>query len=308
MALKKVLIRPKAKLKWKATPRKIALGIPKLAFIPRWEYFNDIKSDNAISDYTEIATCREEIIREINDNLDNLLVTNAKLICFLVKQGGYSTNYSTWNDYVIPLSKVETFARLLDIFVGAIASGISTIAMLEACGPREACDYEVYNDRIFIYNGIPSPMLVQNPHYVSLFYGAAKLCSELVTRPIGKVLTENEAIRRLVRAAIQNSQAGNRKKAGIAVIKLLSDLIPKHIVGNVNFPPTKEVHFKALQLLTNQTLYQVVGDASSISRSWMLNNTSIEDSNTGFDDLSHTITLNHSKKATSKPKNHFPLY
>jgi hypothetical protein len=134
VATKKALVKPRGKKVHR--PTKVHLremtGLTYI-LIPDKKELEVPKNINEISMYG--FSCREELTREIMDNMSNEFVNNSVM--------AFAATYEKWENNkaiskpVMSEKELRDFTGLMDIFVGGIGSGIAPLEFLEACGPRQ---------------------------------------------------------------------------------------------------------------------------------------------------------------------------
>lgn len=301
MATKKALVKPRGKKVHR--PTKVHLremtGLTYI-LIPDKKELEVPKNINEISMYG--FSCREELTREIMDNMSNEFVNNSVM--------AFAATYEKWENNkaiskpVMSEKELRDFTGLMDIFVGGIGSGIAPLEFLEACGPRQIEDCKVYGDKIIVYRGLPQPIYLHNPTFVSYFAGAARLCLAVAKADkAGRFLTMCNVA--LAKAAISRASAASRKKLGIELIEAVRPTVTRNFFATEAFVPSGSYHFEALQSVAKD-FPSTWGSKFSISANWDYDRVDILDC--GFDESSGRLTRALSKPAPKKKANQFLYY
>lgn len=301
MATKKALVKPKGKKVHRPTRAHFneRTGLTYI-LVPDEKQLEVPKNINKISMYS--FSCREELAREIMDNMSDKFVNNS-VMAFAATYEEWENNEAT-SKPVMSEKELRDFTGLMDIFVGGIGSGIAPLEFLEACGPRQIEDCKVYGDKVIVYRGLPQPIYFHNPTFVSYFAGAARLCLSVAKADkAGLFLTMRNVA--LAKAAINRASAASRKKFGIELIEAVRPTVTRNFFVTDAFVPSGSYHFAALQSVAKD-FPSTWGNKLSISTNWNYDRVDILDC--GFDESSGRLTRSLNKTAPKKKANQFLYY
>lgn len=303
MATKKILVNPKGKKK--PSHVRSRFTDDSLTFVPI-RNGKDIENPKKIDTISEQGfTCREELAREISDYMLNPGYLDNSLM-------GFASTYAHWNGDTgrmvsSPLmneKQLQDFTSLMDIFVGGIGSAIAPLKILEACGPRKVLDCTSYDNKLIVYRGLPQPIYLHNPVFVSYFAGAARLCCAIAK--MGKAnlfLTARNVA--LAKAAITRASAQSRKNYGLQLIDSICPIMLRNFFSSSSFVPSSSNHFTALKLVAKE-LPATWGRPLSISYNW--SHEQMDMMQDGFSDASDYLVKSINRPKPKKKASSFLYY
>jgi hypothetical protein len=303
VATKKVLVVPKGKKK--PTRARSRFTETYLIYIPIADG-KDLEKAKTLEDLPERGyTCREELIREISDNMTRSGYLDNSLM-------GFSSSYTHWDNNLnrvvsSPLmneKQFQDFKSLMDIFVGGIGSAIAPLKILEACGPRKIQDCTSYDDKVIVYRGLPQPIYLHNSVFVSYFAGAARLCCAIAKMDKANLFLTMRNVA-LAKAAITRASAQSRKRYGLELIDSVRPIMLRNFYSSSSYVPSSSNHFAALKLAAKE-LPANWGRPLSISYNWSYEQMDMMED--GFSDASDYLIKSINRPKPKKKASSFLYY